>query len=126
MRKAFFVAGLLALLVTAAAAQAVTLPAATAAGQPVNWTNTCASGLTCTFNVYRIAGSCPATPAGSAGWTLLTSSPIAATTFTDTGAAGGVEYCYAVEAVSGAANSAPVTAATTVPLLPTAPTGLAF
>lgn len=117
-----------AALAIGAGAQTVTLPPATAAGQPMSWTNTCVAGETCLFNVYRLPGICPSTPGGTTGWTLLSPSPISAVSFLDTTAAPGSTDCWAISAVnsSGGAPAAPLVGSTTVPLLPTAPTGLTF
>jgi hypothetical protein len=73
-----------------------------------------------TYNVYRIAGACPATVTLSQ-WTKLTGG-IATVTFSDTGMSPG-QYCYAITAFLNGVESVPTTpAAAVIPLSP--PSGL--
>lgn len=73
----------------------------------INWLAPVAGSLTLTgYNVYRLAGSCPATPSLSA-FTKLTTTPLATTvlTFSDSGLADAVTNCYSVTAVYGTVES---------------------
>ena len=56
-----------------------------------------------TYNLYRLAGSCPAAP--TTGFTLL-SAGITATTYTDSTVTVG-SWCYYVTQVQNSTNSAP-------------------
>lgn len=73
----------------------------------LSWIAPAAGTLTLTgYNVYRLAGACPAQPSLSA-FTKLTTTPLAATvlTFQDTGLADAVTNCYSVTAVYGTVES---------------------
>jgi len=94
----------------------------------LTWTNTCTAALPCSITPYRIGGSCPATVAGSTGWTALPSTAVGATTTADSTVLGGQTYSYVVVAVdstditnvSNPSNCVTVT----VPNAPADPTGL--
>ena len=110
-------------------AQTVSAPAATSNQVQLSWTASvsCTTATPCTYIPYRIAGACPATVAGSAGWTQLPATASQAVTALDPTVVSGTQYSYFIEAVltSDGANSAPSNCVTvTVPLVPAAPTGL--
>lgn len=73
------------------------------------WTDTANPTTGTSYNVYRLAGACPATaPTVSAlgGFALLNSAPLTTKTYMDTSVTGGTTYCYGVTAVSGTSQSA--------------------
>lgn len=73
----------------------------------LNWQAPAAGSLTLTgYNIYRLAGPCPAQPSLSA-FTKLTTTPLATTvlTFADSGLADAVTNCYSVTAVYGTVES---------------------
>lgn len=84
------------------------------------WTDT-ANPAGTTYNVYRFAGNCPATPptlTALEGFAQINTAPIAAKSYVDTTVAGGTTYCYFATAVSGTQQSAPSpTAPAAVPSL---------
>jgi hypothetical protein len=77
-----------------------------------------AANPTIGYNVYRLAGACPAT--GTAGFTKLTATPLTTTTFADTTVGLGT-FCYYVTATLNGAESVPSNTASAV-ILPGAPT----
>jgi hypothetical protein len=81
--------------------QTGTLPPATPSSATVPWTlpSNCTAATTCQFQVYRITGVCPATLAGSTGWTLIATTASQATSYVDTAVTGGTTYSYDIEAV---------------------------
>lgn len=118
---------ILGLAVSSVSAQTTTLPGAAASSVTVPVTDTsCTSTNTCLLSVYRIPGTCPATLAASAGWTLLGTVTVpSATSYLDTTVSPTTQYSYDVEAAptsNSAANSAPSNCATiTTPFHPAAP-----
>ncbi len=70
------------------------------------------------YNVYRLAGACPAS--GTTGFTKLNTSPVATTSFTDSTVGLG-SVCYYVTATLNGAESVPSNTASGV-VLPGAPT----
>jgi hypothetical protein len=70
------------------------------------------------YNVYRLAGACPAS--GTAGFTKLTASPITTTAYSDASVGLG-SFCYYVTATLNGAESVPSNTAPAV-VLPGAPT----
>ncbi|HEY2823073.1 MAG TPA: hypothetical protein VGJ06_18655 [Candidatus Acidoferrum sp.] len=70
------------------------------------------------YNVYRLAGACPAS--GTAGFTKLNSTPVTTTTYSDTTIGPG-SFCYYVTATLNGAESVPSNTAPAV-ILPGAPT----
>ena len=104
---------------------AVTVQAQNTHSSTIIWTAPAAVSLTLTgYNVYRLAGACPAQPSLSA-FTKLTSTPLATTvlTYTDAGLAGAITNCYAPTAVYGTVESgAGFYAQTTTPLIASATT----
>ena len=128
MRKLFSLLLLLAACTLAGRAQTLTaLPSATTHAVNLSITNTCASGVTCTFNIYRCSGTVSACPNnGTAIWLLVNPSPLTGLTYSDTAVTQGSTYsyvAYALATVSGTAEQAgPSTeVAATVPLGPTSP-----
>ncbi len=82
----------------------------------ISWTN---SPDTSSTNVYRLAGSCPA---GTAGFTKITASPVTTGTYTDPAVTPGA-YCYYVTATLNGVESIPSnTIQANVPVAP--PSGL--
>lgn len=79
------------------------------------WTASTDGGVS--YNVYRLAGACPA--AGTTGFSKITATPLAATTFIDSTVAPGT-YCYYATAVLNGAESVPSNLASAV-ILPAAP-----
>lgn len=71
-----------------------------------------------TYNIYRITGTCPATPVG---FTKINTAPVSALIFVDTLSAG--SYCYYVTAALNGAESVPSNLAPAV-ILPGAPTAV--
>jgi len=108
IRLAFFAIFLLLCTADHAQAHSVTL----------TWTSSTDAGVT--YNVYRLSGACPATV--TAGFSKITPSSIAATTFTDSAMAPGT-YCYYATSVLNGAESLPSNLATAV-ILPGAPTAM--
>jgi hypothetical protein len=73
----------------------------------LTWTDTLNPAGT-NYNVYRIAGSCPATePATTSGFTLLNATPLTAKTYADTTVVASATYCYVITAVNSTTQSAP-------------------
>jgi hypothetical protein len=58
------------------------------------------------YNVYRAAGSCPATVPGTLTWTKLTATPISVLTYTDSTISVGA-WCYYVTQVQSGIESLP-------------------
>lgn len=56
------------------------------------------------YNVYRIAGSCPASPSITA-FTKLNTTPLTGIAFTDTTVTAGSIYCYTVTALTAGGES---------------------
>jgi len=108
MRLAFF--AIVILLCTADHAQAHSVSLA--------WTASTDPGVS--YNIYRLSGACPA--AGTTGFSKITATPVAATTFTDSTATPGT-YCYYATSVFNGAESVPSNLAPAV-ILPAAPTAL--
>lgn len=119
--------GLLAISGLALHAQTGTLPVATPTSATIPFTlgSNCTTTQTCQVQVYRNTGTCPATLAGSTGWTLLATTAAQATSYTDNTVVGGTQYSYDVEAVptgsttvfSGPSNCV----SATIPFTPVAP-----
>jgi hypothetical protein len=107
----------------------VTLPSASSTQVNLAWQNSsgCNTSTPCEVIPYRIGGTCPATLAGTTGWTQLPTTTAQAVAVSDTTVAPGQEYSYVVEEVyvAGGANSAPSNCVTVnVPNVPNAATGL--
>jgi hypothetical protein len=77
-----------------------------------------AANPTLGYNVYRLAGACPAS--GTTGFTKLNASPITTTTYSDASVGLGT-FCYYVTATLNGAESVPSNTASAV-VLPGAPT----
>jgi hypothetical protein len=90
----------LAIATPAAKAQAslVAIPSATQHKTTLNWTNNCtaASSVTCSFQVYRAAGTCPA--AGAIAWLQLNVTAANAESYVDLAVTQGAQYSYQVVA----------------------------
>ena len=118
---------MLALGIVVHAQATVTLPAATSFSVVLTWTASvsCSAATPCTYQIYRIAGSCPATLPGTSGWTALPPTASQAVTATDSTVAAGATYSYVAETVQGTANSGPSNCITVaIPNVPAAPTNL--
>lgn len=102
MKKIVFACAALVMMIAALSVQAQTtaLPAATQHQVSLSWTNACSSSLTCTFNVYRCAGSASTCTATSTNWQLMNSSSISATAYSDAAVTTGSTYSYEVYAVA--------------------------
>ncbi|HUJ33272.1 MAG TPA: hypothetical protein VLY23_18465 [Candidatus Acidoferrum sp.] len=93
---------------------AVVVPTTTSAACPtsahcvnLSWTAPADASGSSTYNVYRMAGACPASaPTSTAGFTKLTAAPQAATTYSDSTVTPG-SWCYVATQVAGALESAP-------------------
>jgi hypothetical protein len=72
------------------------------------------------YNVYRLSGACPSS--GTSGFSKITGTPLAGTTYTDSTVAAGT-YCYYATSVLNGAESAPSNLAAAV-ILPAAPAAL--
>lgn len=99
---------LLAMLIVAAAtvyaqAATVSLPGPPTHQAKVGWTapSVCNSTTPCTFQVYRIAGACPAILNGSPGWTLVGTTAPQVGSYVDTTVSAGATYAYAIYPVQG-------------------------
>jgi hypothetical protein len=79
----------------------------------LSWTasSDAAANPTLGYNVYRLAGACPAS--GTAGFTKLTATPLKTTTFSDTTVSLGT-FCYYVTATLNGAESVPSNTASAV------------
>jgi hypothetical protein len=86
----------------------------------LSWTasSDAAANPTLGYNVYRLAGACPAS--GTNGFTKLNTSPVTTTTFSDASVGLG-SFCYYVTATLNGAESVPSNTASAV-ILPGAPT----
>jgi hypothetical protein len=84
----------------------------------LTWTASTDAGAS--YNIYRLTGACPS--AGTTGFTKITATPVAATSYSDTTVAPGT-YCYYATAVLGGAESVPSNLASAV-ILPGAPTAV--
>ena len=84
----------------------------------LKWDPSTDSGVS--YNVYRLAGVCPLS--GTAGFSRITPTPIAGTTYTDSTVGPGT-YCYYATSVLNGAESVPSNLASAV-ILPAAPTSL--
>lgn len=107
MKKLLLVAvlGLLAALPARAQSHQVAL----------SWAASSATSIT-GYNVYRLAGNCPASVNLSL-FTKLTSTPVTTTSFTDTNVTAGSTYCYAATTVaSGGESGANGTLQATIPI----------
>lgn len=136
MKRIFVLFALALAIALPAAAQTkgtttVTITGASAKGIPLSWTAPvatsttagCSTGTPCTYVVNVIAGTCPATVVGSAGWLPFTA--ISATSFTDTTETPGATVSYVVQTFQGTNQSAPsACVSTTVPLPPGPATAL--
>ena len=113
LMKNLWIVGLLiagALLLTAPShAQTLTLPSATSNAVQLNWTasTSCTTTTPCTYIPYRIAGTCPATLAGTTGWTALPATASQVLTATDATVTAGATYSFVVEAEQAGQNSGP-------------------
>ena len=72
------------------------------------------------YNIYRLAGACPAS--GSTGFTKITAAIVTGTTYTDSSITPGA-YCYYATSTVNGAESAPSNFASAV-ILPAPPTAL--
>jgi len=86
----------------------------------LSWTasSDAAANPTLGYNVYRLAGACPAS--GTSGFTKLNTSPVTATIYSDATVGLG-SVCYYVTATLNGAESVPSNTASAV-VLPGAPT----
>lgn len=103
MKKLLFALAIVAAALLPAAAlgqSGGTLPAVTTHQASFTITNNCASGVACTFNIYRCAGAASACSTSASVWLLLTTSPISAGTYTDTSVAQGAIYSYVAETLA--------------------------
>lgn len=101
------------------------LPSSTQHEATLGITNNCASGVICSFNIYRCTGAVSTCSPASAVWLLLTSSPISVLTYTDSAVTAGTTYSYVAYATANGETAGPSNeVAATIPLGPTAP-GLA-
>lgn len=114
MRNRLVVFGFLALALVFAA------PAKAQHSASLTWTAStdAAANPTLGYNVYRLAGACPAS--GTAGFTKLNSVSVTTTSFTDSTISLG-NACYYVTATLNGAESVPSNTASAV-ILPGAPT----
>lgn len=80
----------------AQAATLVAIPSATQHKASLSWTNTCSSTVTCSFQVYRAAGTCPA--AGAVAWQQLNITSANATSYDDLAVIQATQYSYQVVA----------------------------
>jgi hypothetical protein len=82
------------------------LPAQAARKAVVTWnaSSDAAANPTLAYNVYKLAGACPAS--GTAGFAKVNTSPVSALTFTDSGIGVG-PVCYYVTATLNGAESIP-------------------
>jgi hypothetical protein len=126
MKKAVFAVFVLLVLASVTHAQTVTVPQPTTYAVVLSWNapTGCVAATPCTYAVYRVPGTVTIT-GGLAGATLVTTTTSQVVTVTDQTVASGQTYSYAVETLQGGANSAPSSTVTmTLPLVPSAPTGL--
>jgi hypothetical protein len=72
----------------------------------LNWTAASDAVAGSTYNVYRAAGSCPATAPGTLTWTKLTATSISSLSFTDSTITVGA-WCYYVTQVQVSIESLP-------------------
>lgn len=84
----------------------------------LSWTASTDAGAT--YNVYRLAGACPAT--GTAGFTKLTAAPVTGTAYSDGTVTPGT-YCYYATSELSGAESIPSNLVSVV-ILPAPPTSL--
>ena len=111
-RKRFALVVITLLLLSGAAARAG------AHSVSLTWTASVDSGAG--YNVYRLAGACPAT--GSGGFTKITATALTGTAYTDSTVVAET-YCYYATAVLNGAESVASNLVSAV-ILPGAPTGL--
>ena len=97
------------LLAAVGHAQTLTLPSASSNAVVLTWTasTSCTTTTPCTYIPYRIAGTCPATLAGTTGWTALPATASQVLTATDASVTAGATYSFVVEAVQAGQNSGP-------------------
>ena len=114
MRNRIAAFGFLALALTFAA------PAKAQHSASLTWTAStdAAANPTLGYNVYRLAGACPAS--GTTGFTKLNTATVTTTSFTDSAISLG-NACYYVTATLNGAESVPSNTASAV-ILPGAPT----
>jgi hypothetical protein len=114
VRNRIAVIGFLALALTFAA------PAKAQHSASLTWTAStdAAANPTLGYNVYRLAGACPAS--GTTGFTKLNTATVTTTSFTDSTISLG-NACYYVTATLNGAESVPSNTASAV-ILPGAPT----
>jgi hypothetical protein len=126
MKKLFLILSIFVLFISIEArAQAGSLPTATVHQASLSWTNACASGVTCTFNVYRCTGAAASCPTTGTSWTLLTTTALTGTIYVDTAVTQNTTYSYVVYALASGDTAGPSNEASgTIPLGPTAPTGV--
>jgi hypothetical protein len=99
MKKLLLAALLCASYATLTQAQAATLvaiPSATQHKASLTWTNTCSGTVTCSFQVYRAAGTCPAS--GAVAWLQLNVTAANAVAYDDLAVTQGTQYSYQVVA----------------------------
>lgn len=80
----------------------------------LTWVNPAQNPTGTTTSLYRLTGTCPASPpvtSPPSGFTQLTTG-LTTSTYTDSSVAGGTTYCYVAVAVSGSSLSAPSNTAT--------------
>lgn len=100
------------------------LPTPTTHSVALSLTNNCTNGVTCQFNYYRCTGTIAICSLGSQFWQLINATPTGTST-TDTTVTAGTTYAYVAYAVAGTQTSGPSNeVAATIPLGPSAPTGL--
>jgi hypothetical protein len=75
-----------------AQASLVAIPAATQHKVTLGWTNNCSATVTCSFQVYRAAGTCPA--AGAVAWLELNITAANAESYVDLAVTQGSQYSY--------------------------------
>lgn len=122
------------ILALGAGAQTLSLPPASstaASGQQLSWSApvanppfvACDTSFACTYNLYAIAGACPKTLPGSAGWKLVNTTPLVALELNDTTETPGALVSWVVEAVGpNGSNGNPSNCVTaTVPASPLVP-----
>jgi hypothetical protein len=105
IRLAFFAVFILLCAADHAQAHSVTL----------SWTGSADPSVS--YNVYRLSGACPST--GTAGFSKINATPVAATTYIDSPSAPGT-YCYYATSVFNGAESVPSNLAPAV-ILPAPP-----
>jgi hypothetical protein len=98
MKRGMKIGLLMALLMTVSAvyAQGAVLPTPTQHKTTLTWTNACDASITCSFNVYKCAGSAAACPTSGSSWNLLTLTPITSAQYVDLAVTAGATASYVV------------------------------